>query len=656
MNNLGETLNNLISDFNASSTSLQTLQKDAHSRNISVADWNDVVSKIATNMDDLKRTYDAITDIVEFVGTENIEAFGDTVVEALYSIRESYEQYVGNALSTHESEFSNKLDEAVEHSKNERDRIEDKLNGALLDIEELQPATDLNSYKISSLEGRVEYLEELTISFTERSSLSPRNVVPVNASSKAVVTRIGGHSRRCENLIQYPETGIPSFVNGVVFTVNTDGSIYINGTVSGEAVNVNLWAPPKHVYGHGKYTVSGGTADVTVLARKWSTGGVNSSWIDSKGTAASGTLAAGESVAGVNIYIPLGTVVNTTIYPMFNFGTTAMPYEPYFKGFRHAKPSKLFSKHANLIPYPYAFTSTEVSGVTVTTRSDGFISFSGNCTGYGEVVIARNVNLGATRCAVGTGVSHGDNGVICVSKQGNTLGSNASLAYEPYGNGTIVSYLVSGATYSGGFYPMINFGTAPAKYAKYNKDPISTLYLPDSLQTKSDYGLGINEEYHNDLVLDTDYGNTLVCNCKQYVVDGSEGQAYTDGAYKNCWVIYYKNLYGKRIEDGISDRYPNLTSSEFLNGTVNGVYLRMTEVIVIRDQRFTDTATARSILAAEPVSFVLAFATETSTSAGHVTVGNTPTVEGGGYITTDLENTPWYSDVAYVIKLKEDPV
>jgi hypothetical protein len=475
---------------------------------------------------------------------------------------------------------------------------------------------------------------EISLTYIEDDGVAYRRGAPIGAKSAALIKGVGGMTRRCENLIPYPYRAIDADVSGVKFVVGDDGSIKINGKAT-ESVNIALWYPTKNAYGKGSYTISGGTSTITVVARKYTASGGNASWIESKGTAASGTLNAGESVAGVNIYIPSGNTVNATIYPMFNFGNVAMPYEPYFKGLRNAKVSAVISKGANLIPYPYELTSRVVSGVTITANSDGFVSFSGTCTGYGEVVIARNVGLGTTRCAVGTGVSHGTNGVICVSKQGNTLGNNASLAYEPYGNGTIVSYLVTDATYSGGFYPMINFGTEPADYVPYREGAIDTFEIPASIVAKDGYGLGVNAANNNRIEFDAESNaKNFRVNCRKFVINGNSGRYGSYGA--NTW--YINPIWQNRVLAGVASGYKSLTGTENSNAEM-GAYFVNTFDIFIRDYRFTDEATAKQILQSEPIEVVCAFQNELSNEdvTSEFIESNFIKVESGGEIVAENE-------------------
>lgn len=514
------------------------------------------------------------------------------------------------------------------------------------------------SLKVAHHEKRITNLEQglPTDLFESDSTIAYRKDVPSDACPYAEVLRIGGMTRRCENLIPYPYFMSSTKISGVTITILADGGISVSGT-STESVNFGLWHLIKGEFGAGTYTISGGTSDIVILARKFNSSGSNVNWIDSIGSAKSGTLTAGESVAGVNMYISSGKTVNATVYPMFNYGTTAKPYEPYFTGLRNAVVTNIKSFGANLIPYPYATGTTTQNGVTITVNSDGFIHFSGTCTSGFEYYIARNLPISSSACAVGTGKEYVTNGEICVSKQGNTLGNAASLAYYTWSGGVVVSYLHEGVTYSGGFYPMINYGTEPAPYKPYSAKPIDTFEIPEEIQSLPGYGLGVdigleNETYSNEIVVNIETNKKEYREyCEKLIINGTDdgGRVPTSDAYKNCWCIDYRGKPRNRIMMGVTDKYKNITS---LSGTDDGAYLRLTGDLLIRDARFTDTATARDILSKNPVTVVLAFQEPIVTDVSDkFPEDNFIKVEGGGYLTFEnTNNLPSASTIMYQIK------
>ena len=122
------------------------------------------------------------------------------------------------------------------------------------------------------------------------------------------------------NLIPYPYKETTKTMNGITFTDNGDGSITVNGTATGSAY-LFLAASSKIKLSAGKYTISGYKTGVIINANK------NGVWWGQNGTL---TAEEGDVFGNLSVYIENGrTINNVTVYPMFNRGETALPYEPY---------------------------------------------------------------------------------------------------------------------------------------------------------------------------------------------------------------------------------------------------------------------------------------------------------------------------------------
>lgn len=124
------------------------------------------------------------------------------------------------------------------------------------------------------------------------------------------------------NLIPYPYAFSGSVTKkGITFTDNGDGSVTVNGTATAAAY-VYFVRDSNLSISAGQYTVSGNSGGVTVNARK-----NNSAWIDNGQT---GAFNDGDAFDMIGLYVSSGvTINNVTVYPMFNHGTTALPFEPY---------------------------------------------------------------------------------------------------------------------------------------------------------------------------------------------------------------------------------------------------------------------------------------------------------------------------------------
>lgn len=122
--------------------------------------------------------------------------------------------------------------------------------------------------------------------------------------------------------------GISEKIGGVKFTKNIDGSITINGTatedieynLSGNSTNTDpLFALKKNI----DYYFNIGGLDCEM---KYYDGTTSQVYVGASGKI---NLNESKAVTQVLIKIPIGTKVNTKIYPMLEYGTSASPYEEY---------------------------------------------------------------------------------------------------------------------------------------------------------------------------------------------------------------------------------------------------------------------------------------------------------------------------------------
>lgn len=163
--------------------------------------------------------------------------------------------------------------------------------------------------------------------------------VPAGAISYAEVTKIGGMTRKCTNLI--PFTYKSETVNGITFTVNDDGTVTANGTATADAT-----------FYAGSFTI---LANKTYQYTGCPTGGSESTYY----VRASGF--GNDYGRGISISCPYdfdsaqiitiksGYTANNLLFkPMVNEGETALPYEPYFEGLRSAPVSELVSEGVNV--------------------------------------------------------------------------------------------------------------------------------------------------------------------------------------------------------------------------------------------------------------------------------------------------------------------
>lgn len=117
---------------------------------------------------------------------------------------------------------------------------------------------------------------------------------------------------------------------GITFTPNPDGSILVSGTAT---TNVGYsYAHFERALLGRTVCLSGGSTQAQVLINERLSGGafVRNVLVD-RGQGVSGILTKQkeDNILYATIQVLAGTTVNTTIYPMLNVGSTALPYEPY---------------------------------------------------------------------------------------------------------------------------------------------------------------------------------------------------------------------------------------------------------------------------------------------------------------------------------------
>ena len=121
-------------------------------------------------------------------------------------------------------------------------------------------------------------------------------------------------------------------LNGVTFTPNPNGSVSVSGTATNNTAYVFANGLDDSLFGQ-TVCLSGGSMQTQLVINEKKPSGewLRNVIINAKTPTAVGVLSkqVDDNILYGTIYVPTGTTVNTTIYPMLNLGSTAMPYEPY---------------------------------------------------------------------------------------------------------------------------------------------------------------------------------------------------------------------------------------------------------------------------------------------------------------------------------------
>ena len=192
---------------------------------------------------------------------------------------------------------------------------------------------------------------EVEQAYTSRVTASGENIVD---GQKTPVTMIKGSTKRCENLLPYPYA-YPSghIAYSVEFTYDEQGVFTINGTATGGNAQFYLFNFSNTNLKSGTYTISilGGssnTYNLEIERHSKETG----TWVWGNpvyNTPKTFTLNEDEYLV-VYMRVQAGyTANNQKIYVMLNEGSTALPWQPYFTGLKHAKIDSIVSTGRNLL-------------------------------------------------------------------------------------------------------------------------------------------------------------------------------------------------------------------------------------------------------------------------------------------------------------------
>lgn len=223
--------------------------------------------------------------------------------------------------------------------------------------------------QIENLKGEERTLENFTNVLSEPKSIV-RLEYPDN-TPKTLNAKLGS-----KNLIPYPYTDTTKTLNGITFTVNSDGSVTVSGTATAQAY---FKLQQSFSLKKGQYFFSGCPTGGSGLT--YSLYLSTSDYVFYKADVGNGIYINAESDKTVSIVINIAkdtTVENLVFKPQLELGSTATAYTPYISDLSSVNVTR---RGKNLIPYPYYDTTKTQNGVTFTVNTDGSIALSGASTG-----------------------------------------------------------------------------------------------------------------------------------------------------------------------------------------------------------------------------------------------------------------------------------
>lgn len=242
-------------------------------------------------------------------------------------------------------EMTNTIEEEKQKQQAVIDNFDDEKTAMQTNVDAIKFQNDSQDNRIRNLEKRLG-----PNAFYHDDAVSVIKPVPVNACEYGYVDSFGGMTyeglqptktteirSHGANLIPFPYLFKSQSINNIEFTVQEDGGVYVDGTATANTtfrltpyrdstfplpVNTPLMLS-------GSLAATDTSDAITLTARKFTSTGKDSVWGDSTGTPKALILEEGESFNSVSIYIPSGNKVKATVYPMLNYGTSAVPYKPY---------------------------------------------------------------------------------------------------------------------------------------------------------------------------------------------------------------------------------------------------------------------------------------------------------------------------------------
>ena len=172
-------------------------------------------------------------------------------------------------------------------------------------------------------------------------------------------------------------------ISGITITPNDDSSITVNGTASEIMVVRFINTTPRVVLKPGTYTFSIGSAvpnsaDCYIIVEDYIDGKWNSqvARIDPGKNTCTFTLLDETHVAAY-LNVPKNTVIdNLVLYPQIEEAPTATPYTPYVD----LSTVTLTKCGKNIVPYPHAYGTGTIAGITYTVNTDGTVTATGTAT------------------------------------------------------------------------------------------------------------------------------------------------------------------------------------------------------------------------------------------------------------------------------------
>lgn len=565
--------------------------------------------------------------------------------------RKTSEAARAQAETTRQTNESTRRDNEAVRITNENARIAEEQNRAQAEnaraqefstwekqIDTIDSRSIRNSKRITNLEQGLpddENYTDATVAYTKD--------VPSNALPYAEVKKIGGMTRKCGNLLPYPYTagdvGTVIESNGGKIEVLQGGGLSLSGTPTGY-IGLRLYSGALLFKGEQTISLQGTFANYYAMVFLYDS--------PSAATHLAQITINKPTTFNTNDY-PTATymIIDTSrnssnvaisgiVYPMLNEGSTALPYEPYFKGLRDAKTTEMKSVGVNLIP---AFNigigindSTGEIGTNSSKACTDFIQINPN-----ESYMWSGIVKTLTSCVYFYNAQKEYMGRCGASSRDSLLVTKALLTSNLTNVGGEISYirlwqsenvnLTGTIDMVDNSNQMLNKGAEALPYAPYME---STLPIPEAVQALDGYGWGINADCYN--YVDWEKKQFV----KRVGVVDMGMISWSDTAYPYTFRSGVENLKApdiaiERATGFIITKYPPSSNVNYTNIDDKSA-IRYQANILVRDSDYADAATFKSAMQGAMLYYELA-TPEVTDISDLLPEDNFIEVEGNGSIT-----------------------